>query len=81
MYKATQSLVGIGEHGENLSIIVPAYNCASYAKETLLSLKAQECTQDRIEVVDDCSRRRPEALLEESGESVLLPSISKQRCH
>ncbi len=68
MAKATQTSVGMGEHGENLSIMIPTYNCASYLKETLLSLKAQGDILDQahIEVVDDCSTKDdPEAAIRE----------------
>jgi glycosyltransferase involved in cell wall biosynthesis len=49
--------VRLGRHGENLSIVIPTYNCARYLRETLESLKAQGSTIDeaQIEVLDDCS--------------------------
>lgn len=58
----------IGTYGENLSIMVPTYNCAVYLRETLETLKAQgDSLRDaQIEVIDDVSTKDdPEAVVRE----------------
>ena len=58
----------IGLRGENLSIMIPTYNCAEYLRQTLLSLQAQgdAIAEAQIEVVDDCSTKDdPEAVVRE----------------
>ncbi len=51
------------------SVMVPAYNCADYLRETLASVLAQDPGSDRmqIEVVDDCSTDDPQAVVNELG--------------
>jgi GT2 family glycosyltransferase len=48
---------GLGPRGENLSIVIPTYNCARYLGQTLQSLRAQgeRLAAAEIQVVDDCS--------------------------
>lgn len=58
----------IGLRGENLSIMIPTYNCAEYLRQTLLSLQAQgdAIAEAQIQVVDDCSTKDdPEAVVRE----------------
>ena len=55
---------GLGQRGENVSVMVPTYNCAALLRETLQSLKDQgESLADaQIEVIDDVSTKDdPEA--------------------
>jgi glycosyltransferase involved in cell wall biosynthesis len=52
------------------SVMIPAYHCASYLRETLQSVLVQDLGPDRmqIEVIDDCSTwDDPEAVVEEIG--------------
>jgi glycosyltransferase involved in cell wall biosynthesis len=60
--------IPLAPRGENLSIIVPTYNCAKYLEETLESLKRQEngrIDQAQILVLDDCSTKDdPAAVVE-----------------
>lgn len=52
------------------SVMIPAYNCANYLRETLASVLAQDPGPDvmQIEVVDDCSTQDdPAAVVEELG--------------
>lgn len=52
------------------SVMIPAYNCANYLRETLASVLAQDPGPDvmQIEVVDDCSTKDdPAAVVEELG--------------
>jgi glycosyltransferase involved in cell wall biosynthesis len=52
------------------SVMIPAYNCAGYLRETLASILAQDPGPDamQIEVVDDASTRDdPAAVVEELG--------------
>src|ERR1700677_3405370 len=72
----TASAVGLGARGENLSILIPTFNCAKYLRETLESLKQQGSAIDeaQIEIVDDCSTKDdPEAAAREGwGDRVTL---------
>jgi GT2 family glycosyltransferase len=64
----TASAGDLGRRGENLSILIPTYNCAEYLRETLKSLRAQGGVLDEaeIEIVDDCSTKDdPEAAARE----------------
>ena len=49
------------------SVMIPAYNCAQYLRETLASVLVQDPGADRmqIEVVDDCSSDDPKAVVNE----------------
>jgi glycosyltransferase involved in cell wall biosynthesis len=51
------------------SVMIPAYNCAHYLRETLAGVLAQDPGADRmqIEVVDDGSSDDPEAVVAELG--------------
>lgn len=51
------------------SVMIPAYNCAQYLRETLASVLVQDPGADRmqIEVVDDCSSDDPKAVINELG--------------
>jgi hypothetical protein len=51
------------------SVMIPAYNCAHYLRETLAGVLAQDPGADRmqIEVVDDCSSDDPKAVVDELG--------------
>jgi len=51
------------------SVMIPAYECAGYLRETLASVLSQDPgpEQMQIEVVDDASSDRPEAVVEELG--------------
>jgi glycosyltransferase involved in cell wall biosynthesis len=52
------------------SVMIPAYNCAQFLRETLQSVLAQDPGPEimQIEVVDDCSTRDdPEAVVAELG--------------
>src|SRR5678815_5469359 len=52
------------------SVMIPTYNCASYLRETLASVLAQDPGPERmqIEVVDDCSTKDdPQAVVREVG--------------
>jgi glycosyltransferase involved in cell wall biosynthesis len=58
----------LGHNGTKLSIMIPTYNCASYLRETLSSLKAQGdlIADAEIIVLDDCSTRdNPETVVAE----------------
>jgi hypothetical protein len=58
-----------GELRPRWSVMIPAYECAGYLRETLASVLAQDPGPDRmqIEVVDDASSDDPEAVVEELG--------------
>jgi GT2 family glycosyltransferase len=49
------------------SVMIPTYNCATYLRETLASVLAQDPgpEQMQIEVIDDCSTDNPQAIVEE----------------
>ena len=49
------------------SVMIPAYNCAQYLRETLARVLVQDPGADRmqIEVVDDCSSDDPKAVVNE----------------
>lgn len=51
------------------SVMIPAYNCAPYLRETLESVLAQDPGPERmqVEVVDDCSSDDPKAVVDEVG--------------
>jgi glycosyltransferase involved in cell wall biosynthesis len=51
------------------SVMIPTYNCASYLRETLASVLAQDLGADimQIMVIDDHSSDNPEAVVEELG--------------
>src|SRR5918997_4139249 len=54
------SHIPLAPRGENLSLIIPTYNCAKYLEETLESLKRQEngrIDEAQILVLDDCSTK------------------------
>jgi glycosyltransferase involved in cell wall biosynthesis len=54
------SHIPLTPRGENLSIIIPTYNCAKYLEETLESLKRQvngRVDEAQILVLDDCSTK------------------------
>lgn len=53
-----------------LSVMIPTFNCASYLRQTLASVLAQDFgpAEMQIEVVDDCSTKDdPQAVVEEVG--------------
>jgi len=53
-----------------LSVMIPTFNCASYLRQTLASVMAQDFVpaEMQIEVVDDCSTKDdPQAVVEEVG--------------
>jgi GT2 family glycosyltransferase len=54
---APADAAGIGRRGENLSIMIPTYNCASYLRQTLQSLReqGQSIAEAQIAIVDDAS--------------------------
>jgi glycosyltransferase involved in cell wall biosynthesis len=57
------------------SVMIPAFNCAQYLRETLESVLAQDLgpEQMQIEVVDDCSTKDdPEAVVNEIGRGRVL---------
>jgi len=45
----------LGDHGAELSIMIPTYNCAAYLEVTLRSVLVEGLERAQIEVVDDCS--------------------------
>ena len=51
------------------SVMIPTYNCATYLRETLASVLAQDLGSDvmQIMVIDDHSNDNPEAVVEELG--------------
>jgi glycosyltransferase involved in cell wall biosynthesis len=51
------------------SVMIPTYNCATYLRETLASVLAQDLGADlmQIMIIDDCSDDNPEAVVEELG--------------
>lgn len=52
------------------SVMIPAYNCAKYLRQTLESVLTQDPSPDQmqIEVIDDCSTKDdPEAVVREVG--------------
>jgi glycosyltransferase involved in cell wall biosynthesis len=51
------------------SVMIPAYNCAGYLRETLAAVLAQDPGHERmqIEVVDDCSADDPKGVVDELG--------------
>jgi glycosyltransferase involved in cell wall biosynthesis len=59
----------LGDHGSNLSIMIPTFNCADYLRETLTSLLQQPSGSlelAQIVIVDDCSTRDdPETVVQE----------------
>jgi glycosyltransferase involved in cell wall biosynthesis len=69
-YRATISPVSEKSPGPLWSVMIPTYNCASFLRETLASVLAQDPGPDmmQIEVVDDHSTQDdPEAVVEELG--------------
>jgi glycosyltransferase involved in cell wall biosynthesis len=57
------------------SVMIPAFNCAKYLRETLASVLAQDPGPDQmqVEVVDDCSNKDdPEAVVTEVGRGRVL---------
>jgi glycosyltransferase involved in cell wall biosynthesis len=54
-----RSAGGLGSRGENLSILIPTYNCAKYLRLALQSLQAQDhaIAGAQIVIVDDASTR------------------------
>lgn len=62
--------VPAGEARPLWSVMIPAFNCAKYLRQTLQSVLAQDPGPERmqIEVVDDCSTKDdPEAVVREVG--------------
>lgn len=51
------------------SVMIPTYNCATYLRETLTSVLAQDPGPEmmQITVVDDCSDDNPKSVVEEIG--------------
>lgn len=69
-YRATIAPIPAGVPRPLWSVMIPTYNCASYLRETLASVLAQDPGPDvmQIEVVDDHSTRDdPAAVVEELG--------------
>lgn len=69
-YRATIPPVLDGIYRPLWSIMIPTYNCASYLRETLASVLAQDMGPElmQIEVIDDCSTKDdPEAVVAEVG--------------
>jgi glycosyltransferase involved in cell wall biosynthesis len=60
--------VPLAPRGENLSIIIPTYNCAQYLEETLRSLQQQKgewLDRAQLLVLDDCSTKdNPEEVVQ-----------------
>ena len=57
------------------SVMIPAYNCASYLRQTLASVLAQDPgpEQMQIEVVDDGSTKDdPESVVRETGKGRVI---------
>jgi hypothetical protein len=67
-YRSAISPVAGGER-PLWSVMIPAHDCANYLRETLVSVLSQDPGPERmqIEVVDDASSDRPEAVVEELG--------------
>lgn len=57
------------QHRPRWSVMIPTYNCATYLRETLASVLAQDLGKEmmQIAVIDDCSSDNPEAVVEELG--------------
>ena len=64
--------VPAGVHRPRWSVMIPTYHCASYLREALQAVLAQDPGPElmQIEVVDDCSTRDdPESVVRELGRS------------
>jgi cellulose synthase/poly-beta-1,6-N-acetylglucosamine synthase-like glycosyltransferase len=69
----TSARASVRGDGNELTVIVPAYNEAETVGETVRSLRDQTCPPAEIIVVDDCSSDDTAAVAEAAGAMVLRP--------
>ncbi|MEO7556223.1 MAG: glycosyltransferase [Acidimicrobiales bacterium] len=70
----------LGDHGAELSIMIPTYNCAAYLEAALHSVCVAGLDRAQVEVVDDCSTDDdPRAVVNAMGEGRV--AFHRQACN